>query len=127
MIDLLKNIGHKFIPAPTMTLDKINEEFGFKVPTELQNLLLSADGFFLTSTIKIFGWNDLIDRNNTLEVQNYAPNYIAFADDSGPRCFLFNLSSFEIYSVDQGSMDPDYMILEACTLEKWLIRKLAAE
>ena len=90
------------------------------IPLEYWHLLTAADGFGLKNGIKIYASDEVVERNDTFEVAEYAPEYLAIGDDSGGRAIMIPYSGKGVYIVDQGSMDPDEMQFVSESLSAWV-------
>lgn len=64
--------------------------------------------------------DDIYERNETFQVQEYAPGYLAIGDDSAGRSIVLDLKTENVLIVDQSSMDPDDMEKIADTIGEWL-------
>lgn len=102
-------------------LDEIEKHIKSVLPIDYRELMISADGFSFENGLVVYSTDELIERNETFEVDKYAPGHLAIGDDSGGRCILLSLASGKLFLVDQGSMDPDDMETLA-NLKDWLSR-----
>ncbi|GAA5444147.1 hypothetical protein Misp06_02330 [Microbulbifer sp. NBRC 101763] len=101
-------------------LQKLEDDLKIKLPDDYVALMRRTDGFALGNGLTIYRSEDLVERNETFEVFEYAPGYLAIGDDSGGLSILISLSNGKVYSVDQGSMDEDDMEILGNSLFEWL-------
>lgn len=106
--------------ASVVDIANCEKSFDFLFPGSYKEFLKRSNGFMLTNGVFLYGLDDLVERNNTLEVQTYAPGHLAIGDDSGGISVLVRVSTEEIFSVDQGSMDIDDMTRLANTVIDWI-------
>lgn len=105
-------------------LELFKKKMQIELPNDYIKLLGNANGFLAEDGIKIYGIDELIERNETFEVIEYAPGYVAIGDDSGGRVFLMKAQENEkrIISVDSGYMNPNDMPeIVTENLEDWLM------
>jgi len=81
-----------------------------------------CDGFLTDAGITIYEVDQLVERNATYEVAQYAPGYVLFGDDSGGRGFLLQAASAEspVFSTDLGDLDPDDFDIAGPSLSAWV-------
>lgn len=99
---------------------KLEAQLDRCLPAEYKDLLLAVDGFSLSDGVVVYRSDDVQERNETFEVDKYAPGYLAIGDDSGGRSLLIKYEGSGVYLVDQGVMDPDEMQQIAHSLTEWL-------
>ncbi|ACD25107.1 SMI1/KNR4 family protein [Clostridium botulinum] len=95
-------------PATKEEILKVEDEFGFKLPNGYKNLLFVTNGLLTKGTISIFGTDDIIERNRTYEVQEYADGYVAIGLSDGVDFLLMHAeeNTKEVIRVDCGDMNP---------------------
>lgn len=123
MIDLNKlELDYKNSPASKEDIVKIENVMNIKIPILFKELLLTSNGFLTTAGVFIYGTEDIVERNETWEVQRYAHEYIAIGDDSGGRVFLMvaDIDSSQVIIADSGDMNPDYAEIMTNDLTKWV-------
>jgi hypothetical protein len=103
-----------------LCIDELEVSLGRKLPDYYKKLLLEINGFILENGITIYSSKDLYERNQTFEVDEYAPGYLLIGDDSGGLAILINMENYALYIVDQGIMDPDEMEKISNSLEEWI-------
>lgn len=59
-----------------------------KLPNVYKDLLKQLDGFSIDGGLIIYVTEDLVERNETLEVAEYATGYISIGDDVGENIFF---------------------------------------
>ncbi|MBU3107990.1 SMI1/KNR4 family protein [Clostridium gasigenes] len=111
MIDIINNPDFTlYEPATKEAIIKVEEEFGFKLPNEYKKFLFVTNGLSTNESISIFGTGDIIERNRTYEVQEYADGYVAIGRSGGDDFLL--MSSEEntkvVLRVDCGGINPIY-------------------
>ena len=70
-------------PALDEAIAVVEEELGRPLPEELKALLRRSDGMFCRDLIRIYATNELSERNETNEVDQYVPGWLMIGDDSG--------------------------------------------
>ncbi|WP_338651466.1 SMI1/KNR4 family protein [Lysinibacillus sp. Y5S-8] len=80
------------------------------------------NGLSFTNGVLIYGTVELLERNETWEVAEYAKGYIAIGDDGGGMVFLMNRQGEDghVFAVDCGDMNPQHATLITSDLNKWL-------
>lgn len=86
---------------------KVEDEFGFKLPNVYKSLLNITNGLSTKGTISIFGVDDIIERNRTYEVQEYADGYVGIGVSDGVDFLLMQAeeNAKEVIRVDCGDMN----------------------
>ncbi|AXI04561.1 SMI1/KNR4 family protein [Aquirhabdus parva] len=102
-------------------LNDLKAQFNEALPEDYIELLRFTDGLTLKSGLIIYSSQNIFERNETLEVRTYAPNYLAIGDDSGGRSILIPFHGMGVYLVDQGSLDPRDMKKISQSLNSWLL------
>ena len=78
MIDLSKIMFfEKGNPITDEEINEIENELNIELPTVYSDLLHCINGFGTAQGIKIFGTKEIIERNATLEVEEYAKGFVA--------------------------------------------------
>lgn len=107
--------------ASESSIQEVGSLLGFKLPECYARLVRLSDGVESETGLVIYGVSDVVERNATFEVAEYAPGYLAIGDDSGGRSVLVPLvGPCIVYIVDQGSLDPDDFEKVASDLLDWL-------
>ncbi len=123
MIDLSKIQGlKKEQPASTDEIRNVQDKLGAIIPEAYKKLLLYTNGFSTKSGILIYGTDAIMERNLTLEVEEYAKGYIAIGDDGGDTVFLMlqKTNAKGVLSVDSGDMNPLNSKVISSDLIEWL-------
>ncbi len=123
MLDLKKIKGlKKQDVAKLVDIETVEHQLNTVLPKEYKELLNITNGFRTSKGIFVYGTEDLVERNNTLEVQKYANGYLAIGDDSGDSVFLISLNNEkrDVLIVDCGDMSLNYSIKVASSLEEWI-------
>ncbi|WP_226535916.1 SMI1/KNR4 family protein [Fictibacillus halophilus] len=105
--------------------NEINETeklMNIKFPKEYVTLLLKSNGFLTTEGIFIYGTEDILERNETWEVKEYANGFVAIGDDSGGRIFLMasQQESTQVLIVDSGELSLAYAEVLSSDLIEWI-------
>jgi len=103
-------------------LRKFEQGLRYELPQMMRDVWLSGNGFQLRNGVTIYSTEEFIERNDTFEVQKYAPGFIAVGDDSGGRAIMVPLRTSGIFLVDHGSMDPDDMEEIGSSIIDWIDR-----
>ncbi|MDP1564312.1 MAG: SMI1/KNR4 family protein [Pirellulaceae bacterium] len=101
---------------------QLEQALGFELPSDFRSFLLVSDGMSIGGGTLVYGSNDLVERNETLEVGDYTPGYVAIGDSGEGSVFLMKLESTDpaVYAVDTGVMDVNFMIPVGCSIEDWM-------
>jgi hypothetical protein len=112
--------------APGLSDDallQLEQSFGTRLPDAFREFLKASDGLSLGGGLLIYGSADLKERNDTWEVHEYAPGYVAIGDDGGGYVFLLRLKDGDdpaIYVVEAGVIDPEFAIKISEPLDAWV-------
>ncbi|MBK7144301.1 MAG: SMI1/KNR4 family protein [Xanthomonadales bacterium] len=106
--------------ASAERIEELETQLGRRLPMEYKRLLSTTDGFSKSDGVVVYSSEDVSERNQTLEVEAYAPGYLAIGDDSGGRALLIMFQGAGVFSVDQGVMDAEEMQQIAPSLTDWL-------
>lgn len=106
--------------ASEADLDILDTKLGERLPEEYRWFLRATNGISLDNGLILYPSDDLVERNETLEVALYAAGYLAIGDDSGGRAVLVPFTGSGVYLVDQGSMDPSDMREIASSFRQWV-------
>jgi hypothetical protein len=123
MIDFSKISGlKKHHPVDNDKIDAVENKLNFIFPQIYREILQQTNGFFTEDGILIYGADDILERNITLEVKDYAKGYVVVGDDGGDIVFLMrqNIDAKEILAVDSGDMNPDNAKQMSSDLIKWI-------
>ena len=96
------------------------EQLGRPVPSPLSELWATSNGLATKSGAVVYSTDDVSERNKTLEVEEYAPGYVAVGDDSGGRALLMATTGNHAVWVDMGTMDPSRGVELALPWKEWL-------
>ncbi|MCM3123061.1 MULTISPECIES: SMI1/KNR4 family protein [unclassified Mesobacillus] len=109
-------------PAATeIDIEIVEKRFNTTLPIPYKELLRASNGLVTNEGIIIYGTDDILERNEAWETEEYAPGFISIGDDSGGRVFLLSLSDKEeILIVDSGDMIPDHAELISTNLNEWV-------
>ncbi|NHZ97863.1 SMI1/KNR4 family protein [Massilia sp. CCM 8734] len=110
-------------PAAETSIDQVEAQLGMRLPDAYRALLRCANGIWFDNGLVVYPLDDVIERNQTLEVGEYAPGYLAIGDDSGGQAVMLSLASGTVLLVDMGSMDPDDMAPISQSLPSWIADK----
>jgi hypothetical protein len=114
--------------AAAREIEKVEKRLNTILPTSYKELLLVSNGLANNEGIIFYGTDDILERNETWETQDYAPGFISIGDDSGGRVFLMSLGDEEeILIVDSGDMTPDHAELISTDLIQWINNGLRLE
>lgn len=123
MINLENVVGLvKTIPASNDQIRAVENKMNILLPKIYKELLKNTNGFSTDKGLMIYGTDDIVERNLTLEVNEYAKGYIAIGDDSGDIVFLISKDDTkeEILAVGCGDMNPSNAKIISSNLSKWL-------
>lgn len=93
-----------------------------KLPNVYKDLLKYTNGFSLGGGLVIYGTEDIVERNETWEVDEYARGFIAIGDDGGGNVFLMLQDTDEkkVLVIDSGDMNPSHANLVTSNFTKWV-------
>ena len=109
-------------PASENDILQIEQTMAIHLPQQYKNVLQEGNGFSLTNGVLIYGTEEIIERNETWEVNEYAKGYVAVGDDGGGMVFLMALEKedCQVFVVDCGDMNPLHAKLVSSSLSEWL-------
>ncbi|AZH80467.1 hypothetical protein CSX12_13195 [Microbacterium sp. Y-01] len=89
---------------------------------QLAWLYEACDGFLTDAGITVYEAADIVERNVTFEVAEYAPGFVVFGDDSGGRGFLLHAATPDspVYASDLGDLDPGRFDVVGEDLAAWV-------
>ena len=119
-ISTVKGIATVNGAISNIQLAELQGKLHTQLPDVYLQILNSANGFSLQSGVTIYSSDELIERNETFEVEKYALGYLAIGDDSGGRSIMIPLTSNGVFLVDQGSMDPEDFERVSISLTDWI-------
>lgn len=123
MIDLSRVSGLiTNMPASNIDIQNIESSSGIQLPDVYKELLKYTNGFSIGGGVIIYGTDDILERNETWEVDQYAPGYVAVGDDGGGNVFIMLQGKEEktVFLVDSGDMNPHHAIELNSDFINWL-------
>lgn len=108
-------------PATDHQILHIEKRLNCQLPSAYIHVLKESNGLSFTNGVFIYGTEDILERNETWEVAEYAKGYIAIGDDSGGMVFLMAIKAenYRVFAVDGGDMNPQHATLVTSDLCKW--------
>ncbi|MGV6981906.1 SMI1/KNR4 family protein [Bacillus pumilus] len=125
MINFLQSPNnHLNESASDKQIKKAESQLNMVLPDAYKNLLKQTNGCSIGGDVLLYGTEDMVERNATWEVQQYASGYVAIGDDGGGRVFLMRQAEEEkkVWIVDAGVMDPQHAELVTENLLEWVSR-----
>lgn len=115
--DLIKNKA-----ASDVEIQEVENLINTKLPNAYKDLLRYTNGFSIGGGLVIYGTEDLEERNETWEVDEYASGYIAIGDDGEGNVFLMlqNAEEKEVLVIDSGDMNPSHATIITSDFIKWV-------
>ncbi|WP_210367570.1 SMI1/KNR4 family protein [Bacillus sp. REN3] len=109
-------------PASDSKILEVENLLDVKLPNVFKVLLKQSDGFSIDGGLIIYGTEDLVERNETWEVAEYAPGYISIGDDGGGNVFLMlqDVDTIAVLVVDSGDMNPHNASLITSDFSCWI-------
>ncbi|WP_268361126.1 SMI1/KNR4 family protein [Bacillus altitudinis] len=109
-------------PASDIHIKEAEAKLNMVFPHAYQVLLKQSNGCSIGGDLLLYGTEDIVERNKTWEVQQYASGYVAIGDDGGGRVFLMRQAEEEkkVWIVDAGVMEPQHVELMAENFLKWV-------
>ncbi|ENQ3108578.1 SMI1-KNR4 cell-wall [Bacillus sp. 491mf] len=130
--DLIKNN-----PASDIEIQELEDLMKMEFPNAYKDLLRYTNGFSIGGGLTIYGTEDILERNETWEVTEYASGYVSIGDDGSGNVFLMLQSADvkEVLVVDSGDMDPNHATVITLDFSDWVnagclnekIQKIAVE
>ncbi|MGG2014041.1 SMI1/KNR4 family protein [Bacillus sp. S10(2024)] len=130
--DLIKNN-----PASDIEIQELEDLMKMEFPNAYKDLLRYTNGFSVGGGLTIYGTEDILERNETWEVTEYASGYVSIGDDGSGNVFLMLQSADvkEVLVVDSGDMDPNHATVITLDFSDWVnagclnekIQKIAVE
>ncbi len=107
-------------------LEALERSTGKRLPGDYREFLRRSDGLSLDGGLLIYGSADLTERNETWEVDEYAPGHIAIADDGGGDVLILKLNGDDqaVYAVESCVMDPEFAHKVSESLAAWIVTGL---
>ncbi|MED4070060.1 SMI1/KNR4 family protein [Priestia endophytica] len=92
------------------------------LPNVYKDLLRYTNGFLKDDSLFIYGTEDIKERNEAWEVDEYASGYISIGDDGGGNVFLMlqNEDEKEVLVSDSGDMNPGHATIATLDFIKWV-------
>ncbi|MGE6624995.1 SMI1/KNR4 family protein [Bacillus pumilus] len=109
-------------PASDIHIKEAESQLNMVLPNAYKDLLKQTNGCSFGGEVLVYGTEDMVERNKTWEVQQYASVYVAIADDGGGQVFLMRQTEEEkrVWIVDAGIMDPQHAEMMTVNLMKWV-------
>lgn len=110
---------------PDQKIEPINTILGYRIPTTLIDFWrernwsgLSGDHF------EIYSLDEIVERNQTFETQEYCPGYLAIGNDAGSKVALMagRDDANEIFINYASSMKPSSMVSSGYSIGEWVNR-----
>ncbi|MDM5249101.1 SMI1/KNR4 family protein [Lysinibacillus sp. G4S2] len=113
---------NKYAAASEKEILAIEDMINFNLPAEYRIFLKYTNGLSSASGVLIYGTEEIIERNETWEVNEYAKGYLAIGDDGGGTVFLMALNAEEskVFSVGSGDMNPQNATIIAADFTRWI-------
>jgi hypothetical protein len=92
------------------------------IPRVLYEIYLHTNGLSMPEGFVLYSTEDIVERNATYEVAQYAPSHIAIGDDSGGRMVLMRAAADEIAVVhsDMGDLEPSRFASLSGNVINWI-------
>ncbi|MDM5187364.1 SMI1/KNR4 family protein [Bacillus sp. DX4.1] len=123
MIDLSNIPGFiKNKPGNDIEIQELEDLMKIKFPHVYKDLLTYTNGFSINGGVTIYGTDEIVERNKTLEVNEYANGYVAIGDDGSGNVFLMlqSTDSKEVLLVDSGDMNPNHATIITLDFSEWI-------
>lgn len=123
MVDLSSIAGLvRYKAASEVDIQEVESWLGVNLPNAYKDLLRHTNGLSIGGGLFIYATEDILERNETWEVDKYAPGTIAVGDDGGGNVFLMYASqnTKEVLVVDCGDMNPDHAAIITSDFSKWV-------
>lgn len=115
--DLIKNTA-----ASDIEIQEVENLLNLELPNVYKDLLKYTNGFSIGGGLVIYGTEDIVERNATWEVDEYASGFVAIGDDGGGNVFLMLQDAVEkeVLVIDSGDMNPSHADLVTSDFTKWV-------
>lgn len=115
--DLAKNTA-----ASDIEIQEVENLLKLELPNVYKDLLRYTNGFSIGGGLVIYGTENLVERNETWEVDEYASGFVAIGDDGGGNVFLMfqDADEKEVLVIDSGDMNPSHSNLVTSDFNKWV-------
>ncbi|MGM1435801.1 SMI1/KNR4 family protein [Bacillus cereus group sp. BceL295] len=109
-------------PANDIEIQEIEDVMKVELPNVYKDLLKYANGCSIGGGLIIYGTDDIIERNETWEVTEYANGYVAIGDDGSGNVFLMSQGADvrEVRVVDSGDMNPNHATVVTLDFIEWV-------
>jgi hypothetical protein len=89
------------------------------------DLLNRYGGEVYAGNVFLYGVDDIVERNETFQVQKYCPGFLAIGDDSGGRAIVIALGkvSGAVFLVDYGGLLMEDFTIVASDINNWIGNK----
>jgi len=93
-----------------------------KAPVDLVAIWRQCDGFLLHDGLKLYSTDEIVERNETYQLEENARHFALIGDDSGGRAILLQsaLPNSPVYICDMGFLDADYFALIGSNIFEWI-------
>lgn len=108
-------------PASTDEIGGLESRLGLRLPDEYRQLLGEANGLE-ANLIQIYPCEDVLERNETYEVNVFAPDFILIGCVNSFPVLLKSGSESAVFENDWGAMTEDCMVKLAANLNEWIAR-----
>ena len=109
-------------PVSDDEINLVQTKLNKKFPLSYMRFLKQTDGF-LSDPVSLYSVSNLIEMNDTYEVDIYCPEYIHIGNNGGGSAVLImeaNHNDSKVYFCDQGSMTADTMHIVGTDFIQWL-------
>lgn len=112
----------KYSPLNGVEIQAIEDLIAVKLPHVYKDLLRYTNGFSIGDGVVIYGAEEIVERNKTWEVNEYASGYVSIGDDGGGHVFLMLQDAEEknVFVVDSGDMNPDHATVITSDFLNWI-------
>ena len=109
-------------PANDIEIQEIEDVMKVELPNVHKDLLKYTNGFSIGGGLIIYGTDDIIERNETWEVTEYANGYVAIGDDGSGNVFLMSQGADvrAVRAVDSGDMNLNHATVVTLDFIDWV-------
>lgn len=121
-ISRLTGSGAARQPAAAKALNAARAALGGSLPRQIESLYALTDGFMMPSGVTVYSADDIAERNETFEIDEFSHGYLLIGDNSGGKGFLVSKDGPDqsVYSSDLGDLDIKGFAKEADSIEQWI-------
>lgn len=105
----------------TPSVEDIEAWLGRRLPEPYRSFLSTTTHHFLAGDrTLVYGRDNVVERNQTYQSQEYCPGYLMVGDDSGGSAVLLSLTGGTVHRVGMGVMTKEWFEPVAASFTDWV-------